>query len=229
MIALTWYETSLLLRSHKWIPPVLLYVIGVGGLGAISEPFGAGLAPSLNWAALMLVPVVAWMTRSVLTAEPPAARACIAAASGPRRAQAAALIAAVLFGIVLGLAGVIWGYVNAGPIRTRSTNQIELGTTFHVLGGGLLAALICLLVASAIGALCNPPLVRRTGPGMLTTTAAVVVSLAWSASPANAALRTPETGVPTSSWPSGLPLIAAIALLVITWAISIQLAARREG
>jgi hypothetical protein len=62
---------------------------------------------------------------------------------------------------------------------------------------------------------------------MLTTTGAVVLALAWNDSPANAALRTPGTGVAASPWPHGLPAIAALALLVIAWTVSAALAARR--
>ncbi len=229
MIALTRYQIALLLRSHRWIPPAVLYVFGVVALGGIRLPFGAGLAPALSWAALMLVPAVAWLTRSILIAEPPAARACVAAAGGPRRTQIAALLAAVLVGVAFGLIGIIWETFSAGLPRTAATNAIRLGDAFHIVGGGLLAALICVLVASAIGALCNPPVVRRPGPGMLITTGAVVLAVAWKASPANAALRTPVTGVRTSDWPHGAPLVAAVALLVIGWAVSAYFAARRDS
>lgn len=229
MIALTRYHLSLLLRSHRWIPPAILYALGVVGLAASNPAYGAGLAPGLSWAALMLVPVVAWLTRATLTAEPAAARACVAAASGPRRAQVAALIAPAFVGAVIGLFGVGFELLRAGALRTDPGNAIRVGATAKVLGGGLLAALICLLVASAIGALCNPPVVRRPGPGMLTTTVAVVVAIAWNISPANAALRTPDTGVPTTAWPSGVPVLTAIVLVVIAWAISVVFAARRGG
>jgi hypothetical protein len=227
--ALVRYQTSLLFRSHRWIPPLILYVVGVVGLGAQRLPFGAGLPGGLSWAALLLVPVVAWLTRSILTAEPAAARACVAAAGGPRRAQVSALIAAVLLGAVIAVAGVIWELINAGVMRSAGTNAIQMEPTLKAVGGGLLAAVICLMVASAIGALCNPPVVRRPGPGMLTTTAAVVLAVAWNVSPANAALRTPGTGVKVSAWPHGLPVIAALALVVLAWTVSAMLAARRTG
>ncbi len=55
----------------------------------------------------MLVPVAALLTRSMLTAEPDAARAVVAVASGPARAQLAALAAALGGGAVLGLAGAL--------------------------------------------------------------------------------------------------------------------------
>ncbi|HSR86313.1 MAG TPA: hypothetical protein VLM11_19215 [Streptosporangiaceae bacterium] len=66
------------------------------------------LASGFDWSAALLVPVVALLTRSMLTAEPAAARACVAAARGPRRAQLATLITAVAGGAGLGLAGVVY-------------------------------------------------------------------------------------------------------------------------
>ncbi len=229
MIALTRYKAALLLRSHRWIPPAVLYVLGVAGLGDVRQPLGAGLAPALSWAALMLVPAIAWLTRSMLTAEPPEARAVVAAAGGPRRTQIAALVAAALVGMAFGLAGIAWALVNGGPLRTQATNAIRVGDTVHAIAGGLLAALICVFVASAVGALCNPPVVRRPGSGMLTTTGAVVLAVAWQDSPANAALRTPVTGVTAASWPPGVPLAAAVVLLAVAWTVSALLAARREA
>jgi len=230
VIALSRYQVSLLLRSHRWIPPAVLYVLGVfllGGTGGPASEHGAGLAPGLSWSALMLVPCVAWLTRSILTAEPTAARACVAAAGGPRRAQVAALAAALGVGAVFGIAGSAWELVTCGVLRAQHTNAILVGTTLSTVGGGLAAALICLLVGSAVGALFNPPLVRRPAAGMLGTTAAVVLALAWAGSPANAAVRSAGYGANATSWPPGVPVIVAIALLSTAWTVSAVFAARR--
>ena len=77
MIALLRYQAAILLRSHRWIFPLIAYglLVAVGGEG--STP----LAEGLGWSAAMLVPVVALLTRSMLTAEPDAARAVVAAAA----------------------------------------------------------------------------------------------------------------------------------------------------
>ena len=84
--ALLRYQTAILLRSHRWIFPLIAYglLIAVGAAGSSS------LAETLDWSGAMLVPVVAFLTRAMLTAEPDAARACVcAAAGGPVRAQLA--------------------------------------------------------------------------------------------------------------------------------------------
>jgi hypothetical protein len=229
VIALTRYQLSLLLRSYRWIPPAVLFVLGVIGLGGATLPNGAGLSEGLAWSALMLVPVEAWLTRSMLTAEPPEARACVAAAGGPRRAQLAALIAAAAVGVALGLLGVGWELVSLGVPRSAASNGIEPGMLLSDVGGGLAAGLVCLLVGSAVAAFLNPPVVRRPAAAMLATTGAVVLALAWNGSPANAAVRSIGYGAEEHTWPAGVALVSAVALAVVAWAISVQVAARREG
>jgi len=231
VIALTRYQVSLLLRSHRWIPAAVIYVIGVvglGGVGGSATARGAALLPSLSWSALMLVPCLAWLSRSALTAEPPAARACVAAAGGPRRVQLAALGAALGLAAIFCIIGIFWDLATAGVVRAPHTNTILFGATFTDLGRGLGAALICLLVGSAIGALCNPPVITRPAASMLASTAAVVLGLVWSVSPANAAVRS-GYGSTTGEWPPGLPVIAALSLLLVAWSVSALVAARRTG
>ena len=228
MIALVWYQFALLIRSHRWIPPAVLFVLGVIGLGGATLPHGAGLSQGLAWSALVLVPVEAWLTRSMLIAEPSAARACVAAAGGPRKAQLAALIAPVAVGAALGLLGVVWELASLGVPRS-ATNAIETGSLLGDLGGGLAAGLVCLLVGSAVAALFNPPVVRRQATAMLCTTGAVVLGLAWNASPANAAVRSVGYGSREHAWPPSVALVAALVLAVMAWVISVQVAARRDG
>ena len=117
MIALLRYQSANLLRSHRWIFPLITYalLISVGGAGQGKR---AALPDGLDWSAAILVPVVALLTRSMLTAEPAAARACVSAARGPARPQLAALITAFAAGVVLGLAGAWYELVTAG-IRPR--------------------------------------------------------------------------------------------------------------
>jgi hypothetical protein len=233
VIALGRYQVSLLLRSHRWIPAAVIYVIGViglGGVGGSATSHGAALPQGLSWSALMLVPCVAWLSRSVLTAEPPAARAVVAAASGPRRAQLSALMAALAFAAVFGLVGFVWELITCGVVRAPLTNSVMIGATATDLGRGLGASLICLLVGSAIGAICNPPVINRPAASMLTSTGAVVLGLVWSVSPANAAVRSGYSSAPNPWLTSlGLPVIGAFALIVLTWSVSALVAARRSG
>jgi hypothetical protein len=217
VIALLRYQSAILLRSHRWIIPALLYAVLVGTVGSASS-----LASGLTWSAAILVPAVAILTRSMLTAEPDAARAIVAAARGPVRAQLAALLVALAAGVVLALAGAIF---------ELAVSDHESARTF---AAGLLVAAVCLLVGSAAGALCNPPLLRHPGASLLSTLTVVVLALVSGVSPAAVALKDTGPGgdqgaLALPHWPGLLPLGGALGLLALTWAASMLVAARRDS
>jgi len=215
MTALLRYQTANLFRSHRWILPLIAYalLISVGGAGSGGQALGDGL----DWSAAILVPVMALLTRSMLTAEPAAARACVSAASGPARAQLATLLAAFAAGAVLGLAGACYELVTSG-------HKTALLVPFIA---GLGKALVCALVGSSVGTLFNPPLIRHPAAALLSTIAAVVVAWVSSISPANAALHGSGAAIQSAAWPAGVPLAAAFVLLAASWGISCWLAGRR--
>ena len=215
MIALLRYQTAGLLRSHRWIVPLITYalLISVGGAGSGS----AALASGLDWSAAILVPVVALLTRSMLTAEPGAARACVAAARGPGLAQLATLLVGFAGGVLLGLAGAAYELVTAGHHTA----------VLLPLLAGLGKALICIMVGSAVGTLFNPPLIRHAAAALLSTGAAVIVALVSSISPASAALRGNGATMQAAAWPAGVPLLVAAGLLAAAWGLSCYLVARR--
>jgi hypothetical protein len=215
VIALLRYQSANLFRSHRWILPLIAYalLISAGGAGSGKQALADGLA----WSAAILVPVVALLTRSMLTAEPAAARACVSAARGPARPQLAALMTAFAVGVVLGLAGAGYELVISGH---KSALAIPLAA-------GLGKALVCALVGSAVGTLFNPPLIRHPAAALLATIAAVVLALVSSVSPASAALRGNGGAIQSAAWPAGVPLLVAFALAAASWAVSCWLAGRR--
>jgi hypothetical protein len=222
--ALLRYQAGILLRSHRWVFPLITYVllISVAGVGQ-KQPLSSGL----DWSAAMLVPVVALLTRSMLLAEPEAARACVAAATGPVRVQLAVLSAALGGGVVLALAGAGYEMVTTGNVgQLVSRHPGELGST---LAAGLGTALICIFVGSAVGAIFNRPVIRHQTVALLSTIAAVVLGLLSSVSPANAALRGDGAAIQAAAWPTGVPFLAAAALVAGSWLLSAWLAARRSG
>jgi hypothetical protein len=224
MSALLRYQAGILFRSHRWIFPLILYVllISVGGVGG-TEPLGVGL----DWSAAMRLPTVALLTRSMLTAEPDEARACVAAATGPVRTHLSVLITALAGGIILAVVGIGYEIFTSGNVaHLWSGHPGQLVTT---LGAGLGKALICIFVGSAVAALCNRPVIRHQTIALLSTVAAVVVGLLSSVSPANAALRGNGAAIQAPAWPAGVPLLAAAALLGAAWLVSAWLAARRSG
>jgi len=221
-MALTRYQIAILLRSHRWVGPLLLYSVSMvfaGLAGSANQPLGAGL----DWSAAMAVPAAAWLTRSALTAEPAAARACAAAAGGPYRTHLAALTAALAGGLVLALCGAAYELATCkGPAGGASTWA-------SVMAAGLVTAAICVGVGSAAGALCNPPVIRKAGTAVLATISAVIVALVAGISPANAALRQVKTQPHSAGWLAGLPVLVAGAMLAGSWALSTMLSARRDG
>jgi len=224
MIALLRYQWAILLRSYRWLFPLLIYLfLVVAGAAGAPPP----LAQGLGWSAAVLVPSVAVLTRSMLTAEPDAVRACVSAATDPVRAQFATLLTALAGGAVLAVGGAIFEVIMDVPPSgsSRAGALLDPG----VLLAGLAVALVCLLAGSAVGALCNPPLLRHPGMAILSTIGAVVFALAASVSPANAALRTSGISGHLVRWPSPLTFVAALALVVVTWTASILAAAYRGG
>jgi hypothetical protein len=230
--ALLRYQTAILLRSHRWIFPLVAYglLIAAGAAGSTS------LAETLDWSGAMLVPVVAFLTRGMLTAEPDAARACVFAASGPVRAQLATLIVPLGGGAVLGVAAAVFDILTAQAATQRPQSGLAAKLTAAgqhpgIVAGGLLIALVCLLVGSAAGALCNPPLLRHRAAAMLSTLAAVIAALAAGVSPANAAIShtLAQTATPlTANWPGTGPLLGAACLLAVTWTASVIAGTRRD-
>jgi hypothetical protein len=222
VIALLRYQTAIMFRSHRWVFPLISYVLlmsvaGVGG--AQSLPGG------LDWSAAMLLPVVALLTRSMLTAEPAAARACVAAAAGPRKAQLAVLLTGLAGGAVLMLAGAGYELATTGGMLKELHGHP--GLVAADLGAGLGKAIICVFVGSAVGTFFNAPVIRHQAMALLSTIAAVVVALVSSVSPASAALRGSGAAVQSASWPTGIPFLVAVILLVVSWLVSAAVAARR--
>lgn len=205
MRALLRYYSVLLLRSQRWFPPVLLYA----GLVAISLDGQSQLGSQLGWNAAMLLPTLAWLTRSLLAAEPPAARACLAAATGARRPQYAALAVPLAAGLPLVL------LATAGSLLACPAPQgVPLAT---VLGDGLAAGLVCSLTGSALGAASSPPLVRTTAGWAGALVIGSVLLLVLSFSPANAAVRDVFSSGRTDARFPVLPLLAALPLVVACW------------
>jgi hypothetical protein len=234
VIALLRYQAAILVRSNRWIFPLIAYGVLILTGTAAGRPAGPqwlSLADGLDWSAAMLIPVVAFLTRSMLTAEPDAARTCVAAATSPVRAQLAALLVALGGGVVLAVAGTCFAVLGnpavAGHAGGFLGNVGAAVTHPETLTAGLAMTAVCLLVGSAVGALCNPPLLRHPAAAMLATLAAAIFALASEVSPAGAALRQ-ASSAQSPHWPGAVDALGAAGLLVVTWAASSLAAARRD-
>jgi hypothetical protein len=224
LTALLRYQFALRLRSHRWLPPLLLY----GAVMAIGVAQGGQpLLDSLGWAAAGLLPSAAWTVRICVTGEPPAARACVAAASGPGRAHLAAVLAALGFSALLGASGVLVVVGIADPHTADHLTYIPRGPA---AAAGLAAVAVSALTGTAVGVLAGPPVLRRAGWSVLATALAAVLVLVASGSPANAAVSGLVTGSRTGAidFPL-LPLAAAGVVAALATLLACRLAGRGQN
>ncbi|WP_035846682.1 hypothetical protein [Kitasatospora azatica] len=221
MSALVRYQLELLLRSQRWLPPFLGYLL----LLVTGITMGNPLLDSLGFAAAVLVPVSAWYVRSALTADPAPARAVLVAASGPVRVQLASLAAAVIAGLTLAVLSVAGIWLASGHTTNDPHREVSAAAAAFA---GLLGMVACVLTGLAVGVLCNRPVLLRGGYGILGTLGLSVLVLVVGGSPANLAIRALVTGSREVRvelpW---LALLGALLLAALLAAASAAVARRR--
>lgn len=150
-LAVVRYHATLFGGSQRWLAPVLLYGIAL----AIDSAGGDTAADAFAYSAAFLVPVSAWLTRSMLSTEPPESASMVATLVGPARARISALSAACGYGLICAVIGALVAGVGGSGSRTSTTLA------------GLSTELICVLLGTAAGAVAAPPLIGSTGWGVL--------------------------------------------------------------
>lgn len=221
MIALLRYQAALFAGSHRWLPPVVVYAAFL----ALGIQSGAPILDAYGWAAAGLLPVAVWLTQICVTNEPPAARHCAAAAAGPGRVHLAAVLTAAGASLLLALGGAAYVLLRSDP---HSAGHRAAVPVLPATGAGLLAALACVLLGIAIGALCNRPVLRSTASAVPAGLVAALLLLVLSASPANAAVTGLVTGSAdgtiTVPW---LPFAATALIAAAATAATCALSSRR--
>lgn len=206
------YYAVLLARSQRWLPPVLFYAIAL----TIDSAAGDSAADAFAYSAAFLLPVSAWLTRAVLTTEPAEAASITATVAGPVRSRLAALSAATGYGLLCAL---------VGAIVATATGALHGGGSTLLTGAS--TELVCVLLGSAAGALCAPPLVPAAGWGVLLAGLLALGLLVARFSPAAMGIRaltTANGGAP--HYPlAALPV--ALIVVALAWAASTAAAARR--
>jgi len=211
-VAVVRYYVVLLARSQRWLPPVLFYAIAL----AIDTAGGDSRADAFAYYAAFLLPVSAWLTRAILTTEPPEAAAITATVVGPARARLASLTAATGYGLLCAVVGGLIG--------------VARGSSGHASAvlAGLCTELICVLLGTAAGALAAPPLVPATGWGVLLAGLLALGLLVARPSPAAMGIRAlTEAGNGTALH---FPLAALPLALIVTaaaWAAATVATTRR--
>ncbi|MFI6035446.1 ABC transporter [Streptomyces sp. NPDC051315] len=222
MTALLRYQAALLLRSQRWLPPFLLYAVFLG----VSVQGGQPVLDSLGYAAAALLPVAAWLVRICVTQEPPAARTVVAAAAGPVRAHLAAVLAGLGAAVVSGTAATTVVTLISAPVSADHQQRIPLP---EACAAGLLAALTCALLGTAVGALTAWPVLRSPGRAVPALLLSALLALVVAGSPAQAAVSGLVTGSHSATVrPPLLPLAAAVLLTAAAVAVACVLTSRRS-
>lgn len=171
MSALCRYQLADFVRSQRWVPPLLVYLIVLGLVYSLD----AGPAvPAYGVTAVALFPIVAWLTRLMLSTEDPVAREItVATARGQLRVQAALLISAGVASLPFVALAIGW----AGMANHR-----------HIHGwqpwlGGVGVHLVFVLLGVGLGALLAPPILHRPGPAALGIVAVTLLSIVIRVSP----------------------------------------------
>ncbi|NYI03254.1 ABC transporter [Allostreptomyces psammosilenae] len=211
LVALVGYRAELLLRSYRWLPPVLLYAL----ILTVGIQPGQPLMDSLGYAGAATVPAAAWLIRGTITAEPAAARACVGASAGPGWGHLAGVLAALAAGVVMAGAGTAVIAAISGPVGGGAETERAAAVL-----AGVMTQLVCVLVGTVVGALCSPPLLRHTGYAIPLTGMGAILALVVGISPANAAITTmvssAEAGAVRLPWgglATGLLLVAGVTWL----------------
>ncbi|MEW2457592.1 ABC transporter [Streptomyces albus] len=219
--ALTRYQLAMLLRSQRWLAPLLLYA----GLLAVGLGAGRPLLDSLGLAAAVLLPATAWLVRICVTAEPDAARHCAVAVTGAARAHLAAVAAGVVTALGFGLPAVALVAFVGDPHSTDGRRAVPVAPA---VAAGLCGVLACVLVGAAVGMLCNRPLIRSRGIAVAATSLLTLPALALGTSPANAAVgelsRASAEGAVPLPW---VPVLGAVAVAGLAAAAACAVAGRR--
>ncbi|AXG82970.1 ABC transporter [Streptomyces paludis] len=222
MTALVRYQTALLLRSQRWLPPFLLYGIFL----IVGVQAGQPVLDSLGYAAAALLPVTVWLVRISVRQEPAASRAVAAAVTGARRVHLAALLAAVAVAAATGLAGTLVVTLvskHSSGDRTVDVPVLPAGVA------GLLAAAVCLLVGVAAGALCSRPVLRGRGWSIAAGVLASLAALVAPGSPAKYAIVGLVSGSRSGAIHTPLlPLAAAALVAAVAAAVACALVTVRE-
>lgn len=222
MNALLRYQTALLLRSQRWLPPFVLYAAFLG----IGVQSGQPVLDSLGYAAAAVLPVAAWLVRVCATNEPPAARGCTSAAAGPGRAHLACLLVALATAVLIGAAATLVVTLISDPTSTDHQKRVPV---LAAAGAGLLVALVCALLGTAVGALTTWPLLRTPGRAVPALLLVVLLALVAPGSPARAALTDLVSGSRTGTVPAPLlPLAGATLLAAAAVAAACALTSRRS-
>jgi hypothetical protein len=208
MIALTRMRLSAFVRGGRALPPAIAVLVV---LGVIYGGGSSTAAITYGYSAAALFPVLAWLTKVLLDAEPDVQRRLVRISLGPvREALAGVLAALVVCVIVCAVAmGAPWLFNGIDPTKSLASGIVL----------GILAHLLAIPPAIALGALSSRAVTRtvRTGVAVLAVAAVLVVVLGLSGSWAPW-LVPPVMATARALNDAGTPPAGTLTLLV-AWAV----------
>ncbi len=216
MSALCRYQLADVLRSQRWVPSLLLYVVVLGMIYATD----AGPAvPAYGATGVAVFPIAAWLARIVLSSEDMVARQVTAAAArGQLRVQAALLASAVIAALPLIVLAVTWAAVaNHGAVHG-----------WEAWLGGLGIHLVFALAGTGLGALAAPPILHRPGAAVPGIVAVTLLSLIIPASPVRWTLEVLEHN-PQHGFAAAITPPITVLLGLTAAAVLVSLTAARRS
>jgi hypothetical protein len=182
MIALVRMRLAGFVRGGRALAPMIL---GLVVLGVIYGGGSSQAAPAFGYSAVMLFPVLAWLTKLVLDTEPDVQRRLARLSVGPRREAAAGVLAAAALGLAFCFVAMLapWPF-NAirGPLPGSREPALATGVAL-----GVLAHLLAVAAALGLGALASRAVTRTIRNGLIVlvvgSVLAVVLGLKGSIAP----------------------------------------------
>jgi hypothetical protein len=168
--ALVRYLLADVLRTQRWLPPLLVHLAVLGMLYASDA--GPPL-PAYAGTCVLVYPVSVWLTVVISTAEDPVRRTItVVTAGGWARAQAAVTTLSVLAALGLALIAALV------PVVTQP-RPYPPGTVAQ----GFAALAVCALVGVGVGVLCGRPVITQPGWSVLAATALVALVFLFGSTP----------------------------------------------
>ncbi|GAA4922153.1 hypothetical protein [Actinoplanes utahensis] len=161
MIALARMRLAGFLRGGRALAPLIAV------LAVLSVIYGGGpstAASAYGYSAVCLFPILAWLTKVLLDTEPDGQRHLARLAVGPFREGAAGLLAATVLALGVSVLAMATPWLFQG-IRPPEPGSGEPPTPAGVLLG-MLAHLLAVVAAVALGALAGRAVTRRVLPGV---------------------------------------------------------------
>jgi hypothetical protein len=149
------------LRSHRWVAPVLVFMVAVAILSANSggpaDTTSGGALPAFGAIAALSLFVAIWLTVIISNVEDPVQCAVTASTAGSTsKVRIAKLGISLIAASILGLLGLIPAGLTSPPVTTRAD-----------VVSGVVGVIATCTAGVSIGAMCSMPIIGKTSWALL--------------------------------------------------------------